>query len=284
MSYIHSFNDTTPPARFDGEAWTRAKAEEAEDAAGPWTEIYDEAIAVDASPQTPDPVDLSVDSTLERGWFRFRFEDANGDFSPYSVAVFSGDAGAGSDLVTVAEVREFLQKPVADTAQDEVIQAEISRASAVINRGWRKFRPAETAATKTFTFHGGHRLDLHPFVIRDLTSLTIAGNTIAADDRALRGTTADRFDGVYSWVRLWNTLPATVNQEDEVTIVGDWGYTSVPDDVKQACIVTVAEWMRRDVAAFSTTFSLDEDRVERPEAIPRAAKMMLRPYQRERQG
>jgi hypothetical protein len=37
----------------------------------------------------------------------------------------------------------------------------------------------------------------------------------------------------------------------------------------------VALWLRRDVSAFTTTYNLDESRVERPEALPSAVRAML---------
>jgi hypothetical protein len=52
----------------------------------------------------------------------------------------------------------------------------------------------------------------------------------------------------------------------------------VPPNVEQAAIITVATWLRRDVSAFSTTFDLDEQKVERPEALPSAVTRMLAPY------
>jgi hypothetical protein len=49
-------------------------------------------------------------------------------------------------------------------------------------------------------------------------------------------------------------------------------------DLTHACIVTVAIWLKRDVSAFSRTFNLDEQRTERPDALPSAVARMLAQY------
>ena len=50
--------------------------------------------------------------------------------------------------------------------------------------------------------------------------------------------------------------------------------------MKHCAIVTTAIWLRRDVAAFSSTFKLDEDRVERPEGLPSSVRATLASWRR----
>lgn len=100
MTYIHSFQDVTPPARYDGLPWVNARVEEAAAEAGPFTQIASLALPVDADPSTPNPVDLTVTTaTLERGWYRWRFDDAAGRLSPYTAPVFSPAADGTTTLV-----------------------------------------------------------------------------------------------------------------------------------------------------------------------------------------
>lgn len=89
MAYTHSFADVRPPARYDDPAdpWTHVRVEEGLTAAGPWTQIEELAIAPDPTPESPAPLDLTVTSAVESGWYRFRFRDASGDLSEYSTAV-----------------------------------------------------------------------------------------------------------------------------------------------------------------------------------------------------
>jgi len=74
--FTHSFENTTPPARFDDVPWTRVLVEQATpETPTTWTQIDDQAIAVDPTPATPNPVAITVTTaTLERAFFRFRFD------------------------------------------------------------------------------------------------------------------------------------------------------------------------------------------------------------------
>lgn len=87
----HSFEYTTPPARFDAIPWTRVLVEQAApETPSVWTEIDDQAIAVDLTPATPNPISLTVTTaTLERAFFRFRFDTTPSNPSTYSPAVLS---------------------------------------------------------------------------------------------------------------------------------------------------------------------------------------------------
>ena len=79
------------------------------------------------------------------------------------------------------------------------------------------------------------------------------------------------YDGVYQNIRFEQAFKS-------VTVVGDWGFPTVPEDVRQACITTVGIWARRDVQAFTQTFNMDEARLERPEALPSQVKGLLNQY------
>jgi len=86
----HSFTAVTPPARFDGVPWTTVSVEESALAAGPFTLVATLAVEVDATPDTPNPVNITVTTaTLASGFFRFRFADIVGNTSPYSSPVAS---------------------------------------------------------------------------------------------------------------------------------------------------------------------------------------------------
>lgn len=191
-------------------------------------------------------------------------------------------------LCDVDDVRGFLQKQTADTNQDQVVDGLIDAASRHIQNRYGKFAPQEDAAEKDFTFTGGNRLDLFPYFARDVTDVSFDSysstpSVLTASDYEWQLRPQNPLDGVYRWLRLpYSRLNGLL--EVNVTVTGDWGFEEVPADVKQACVITVAEWIRKDVAAFSTTYSIDQDRLDVPAAIPRAAMMLLQPYGREGQG
>lgn len=117
MSYMHSFTDVEPPVRYDAVAWASVHIEESSDNAT-WTEVDVQALAADPNPATPTPVNISVTSSLETGFFRFRFEDAGGTLSPYTGSVPSPGLAEASDLLpSIADVALRLRTRTVGTTQ-----------------------------------------------------------------------------------------------------------------------------------------------------------------------
>lgn len=190
------------------------------------------------------------------------------------------------DLCTLSDVRSFLQKTSGDTDQDAVISSLITRAStAILKDCQREFAPATASEARTFTYDGSGRLSLAPYDLRSASLVRIdtddaAPTTLASSQYRLWPLPA--VNGTYLTVLFDTTVGGTRNnwRDRLVEITGAWGFQSVPEDVKHAAVVTTAIWLRRDVAAFSSTFSLDEDRVERPEVLPSSVRGTLAPYRR----
>lgn len=190
-------------------------------------------------------------------------------------------------LTTLVNVRQMLLKPTADTAQDTLLENLINRASkAILNYTQREFAPVTASVARSFWYRGGSVLDLGPYDLRSLTLFQLDTETatpttlVAADYRLLP---EPSLGGTYQWIELPNfevvDKPGKPTAR-KATITGAWGFSAVPADVEHACLVTAAIWMRRDAAAFTTTFSLDEDRLERPEALPSGVKGLLNPWRR----
>lgn len=88
---VISLNDVTPPERSDTHPWTIARIEESALSTGPWTALPDIALnPLDPDPTNPITRDLtSVAATLDAGWYRVRFVDANGGVSGPSEAILN---------------------------------------------------------------------------------------------------------------------------------------------------------------------------------------------------
>lgn len=186
--------------------------------------------------------------------------------------------GSTADLTTVTAVREFLQKPGSDTSQDSVIANLISRASRAIltDIGIEGAPTAETS--HVFVYTGGARLNMAPYVAQSVDSVVMdsdgsSPSTLATDGWALRPKPPR--DGVYRYLRLPGAGYGESSTEREVTVTGVWGWPTVPHDVEHWCIVTVAEWLRLHVQAFSTVLNIDAQLLERPEALPSAVRAGL---------
>lgn len=196
--------------------------------------------------------------------------------------VEGADGAADYDLTSLEAVRAFLQKNSGATYQDEVLQDLITAASSLINTQVARFLPTEDAATKTFIWRGGP-LPLHPYFLRSVDTITYGttngadGSALSATDYRLRPMPAPQ--GVYRWLHFpgYLTYPSP-DSEVEVTVTGDWGFETIPADVQHWATVTVSIWLRKDVAAFSSTLRLEEDRLERPSMLPSAVEAGLARY------
>lgn len=193
---------------------------------------------------------------------------------------------ADYDLTTRTKVREFVQKGTAETGQDTIIDDLISRASkAIMAWAGREFAPATAAAARSFAYTGGGFLSLAPYDLRSASQIqfdtdTASPSTLVSTDYALRP--LNNPSATYQFLRVPSFTvtdkPGKIATERQVTVTGAWGFASVPPDVAHACILTVADWLRRDVAAFSRGFNVEAGQFEFPGAFPDAARAVLRLY------
>jgi hypothetical protein len=193
--------------------------------------------------------------------------------------------GAGA-LCTLEDVRSLMQMRDTDTEQDDIIEVLIAWASDEILRYTeRELAPAgSTPQTRRFEIDLDTRLlNLTPYDAQSVSAVVLDPDD---DDDELEATDwrlgpLPARDGVYRTLRL---LTAQGTGRVEVDITGVWGFPAVPDPVRKAAAITVVTWLRRDVSAFSTTFNLDEGRVERPEGLPSAVRATLCSYRIETIG
>lgn len=192
---------------------------------------------------------------------------------------------AAGDLCTRDQVRRFLVKPTGDTGQDTLIDDLIARASKLIaGHCEREFTPTADA-TRTFYYDGSGYLSLAPYDLRTVASITFdveageANTVLTAAEYRLFPLPAP--DGVFQSIRFQAYhAPGGTWPQRTIAIRGAWGFAAVPEDVQDAAIKTVAIWLRRDAAAFESTFRLDEERIEHPKALPSAVFDQLDEYRR----
>lgn len=188
------------------------------------------------------------------------------------------------DLCTRDQVRRFLVKSAADTAANDLIDELIPRASKLIaGHCEREFTPTADA-TRIFHYDGSGYLNLVPYDLRTVTSIrfdpdTAGPTTLTTEEFQLAPLPAA--DGVFQAIRFSPFRAPTGRWANrQVEIRGAWGFAAVPEDVQDAAIKTVAIWLRRDAAAFESTFSLDEERIEHPKSLPSAVYDALDNYRR----
>lgn len=156
MAQVITFEDYTPPARFDSLPWTQVRIEEAATATGTWATID----TINLSPLDTDPSDPAVRSfTTENAsdtpdlWYRVVFLDAASDESQPSTPI-QNSASTVAPYATVSELARILKirdPSAAQTAAMErvlltaagEIDSEIDLASTTELAGWQLSLAAE---------------------------------------------------------------------------------------------------------------------------------------------
>lgn len=194
-------------------------------------------------------------------------------------------APTSASLVELEEVRLAMELETGDRGLDTRIREAIVAASTAIMREvQRELAPATAAATRSFAVQGD-LVDLTPYDLRTATTVTFDVNgtptvLVAGDDYALLPIGGSEIGGTYTELRLAPSVFAASDVGPVVlSILGDWGMASVPADAREACIITVRSWLRRDLATYAQYG--DEGRPIVPTgfagyALPLAAKSMLR--------
>lgn len=198
------------------------------------------------------------------------------------------------DLCSLEDVRESLGTPTSDRTRDARILTLIPVASQEIMRAVeREFAPTVAATARTFQINRDFRqLDLKPYDLRTATTVKIhpeaSPTTLTANTDYVLGPIPAR-DGVYKWIRFsdllnWNSTLQRRFGYAQVEVTGDWGFASVPRDVREAAVLTVHTWLRRDVGAMDLEDLQTAQQLGMPlpgtYSIPAGAWKKLRPYQR----
>ena len=197
---------------------------------------------------------------------------------------------ATGDLTTLASVRELLRTPTAQTDADALLTTLIAQASAMIRMyTGREFASSTgtASATRIFQYFGGGLLVLDRSDLVSVTSVTIdtettAPLTLTADEDYYLMPVGGR-DGVYDSIELRGietdarAAGDLVKPWREVTIVGVWGFSAVPADVKLAANLTVAHIYRQLSSVPGNDLAGEGDRYG-PVALPSAAMFLLSPY------
>jgi hypothetical protein len=195
-------------------------------------------------------------------------------------------------LITLDYAKEYLKTRASDEGQDDLIIELINAASTEIhNLAGREFKPVgDNPQTRTFDVPaswGAWPPRSREFFVGDLASFTdVKVNGVSVSLGAVTGLPRNREE----WrpierLRLDNTIVLTPSITNygyaTVEVTGAWGFPVVPENIKQACRVTVASWAERDVRAFSEVFNSEEGAlVPLPDTLPRQAYRTIIRYQR----
>lgn len=197
---------------------------------------------------------------------------------------------ASIDLCALSDVRLAMETKVSDTALDNLISSLITVASRqIIDVAQREFAPPTGSATRRIDVTG-HHVDLCPYDLRNATLVQIDPDgspvtLVAHIDYELLPIGGDK-DGLYTRVRLSQFLSLLTAKmfafgHADLAVSGSWGYATVPEPVKDACVVAVRSWLRRDLS----TYAQIDAAGAQPQAygtykLPPASLSKIDPYRR----
>lgn len=224
------------------------------------------------------------------GWWHVIFPSGRTQDTPeFAISIVEHTPGSPY-IVELAEVRDALELKSADTSQDDPIRRLLPVVTRAIAQ-WtqREFTPT-SGATRRFRTDG-RLVILAPYDLRAATTVTFdpaSGPAVMTAPNDYRLQPTNRPDGVYTELRISDLFAIQTGTWvqfgfNEVEIVGDWGFASVPVDVREAAVIAVRSWLRRDTSTYAAVDA--EMRQLQPEAfgtykLPPASKAMLDPYKR----
>jgi len=157
------------------------------------------------------------------------------------------------DLTSLEALKRYLgrEEGISEPGEtsDDLLKELIAAASRLVTGfARREFVASEGEEERVFAHDGGLFLDLDPFDVREVASVSIirGGATTALETGAFGLRPLPSIDGVYQWLML-----ATDPGACEVKVKGKWGFEKVPADVATWVHVTIAEWVRGGVYAYT---------------------------------
>lgn len=167
------------------------------------------------------------------------------------------------DYVTTAELKDYTRIPGLDTVDDTTLAFAISAASRAIDRETnRQFGQVALAEERKYTARWDRRRNRWVVDIDDL--MTESGLTVSVDagtitDFTLQPINAEQVS--QPWTRIIVNQSSTirpVGDENGVAITALWGWTTVPDAIKQGTLLQASRIFSRRTSPFGVAGSPDQ--------------------------
>jgi len=120
--YVVTFEDFTPPPKFDGIAWNQIHIQESESASGPWVEIDVQTLSpLDSDPTEPMARAFTTDqATLPNGWYQVIFSDPAASTALPTVPIQNVPDETMPYLPTLADVGAIMRARTKTVDGDEI--------------------------------------------------------------------------------------------------------------------------------------------------------------------
>ncbi len=202
-------------------------------------------------------------------------------------------------LTTLGATREYVLRDVTDDSQDRKLIRLINAYSSAVERYTRReWLPQVTAAARKFQYDGSGFMSLEPYDLRTVTSAVMNTHYPTGYQETLIAGTASVVGNYWLNPRggtpqstyWWLELPLGVQLGSyEVTVTGNWGIGTVPDDVELAVWIAVDDAFKNptgfsggSVGGLEFT-ELAETTLEpdaRARNLPLESRALLSPYRR----
>jgi len=170
-------------------------------------------------------------------------------------------AASSTYYATVGELRDRMRDPndkldaglleasvrVASRAIDEWCRRRFWRNTSVSARVYSIFDPWEP----TFTYVDDIATQTGLIVKTDAAGAGTYSTTWASSDYALLPWNADRDGGAYSWNELIALngkefpVPLTTNPRPSIQVTATWGWSQIPEQVREACLLKATNYYKR---------------------------------------
>ena len=120
--YVVTFEDFTPPPKFDGIAWSEIHIQESSSSGGPWTEIDVQPLSpLDANPTEPMARAFTTDkATLPHGWYQVIFRDPAASVALPTVPIQNVPDETQPYLPTLADIGAIMRARTKTVNGDEI--------------------------------------------------------------------------------------------------------------------------------------------------------------------
>lgn len=198
-------------------------------------------------------------------------------------------------LTTVATVKEYLQRDVNDTSDENLITRLINVASERIEKHCdRHFEQA----TYTEKYRGNNRqlLRLNQYPVTAVASVTVSESAVDSGDYEILTEEGMLYnENLWTWSGYQAGLVGEdVGSKRNIEVQYTAGYVlpkdetdgppavvrTLPYDLEQACIMLVAYYIKTDIDHYSTVFAESGNAISRPTKMPPHVVELLKPYRR----
>lgn len=163
-----------------------------------------------------------------------------------------------TDYAGLADLKSYLGIP--DTADDTELSLAVTAASRAIDRSTNRYFGLDNPAVeRVYTWERDHLWNRESLLVNDIATtsgLVIENDGVAVTDYKLYPSNAEVDGRPYEMVVIGSGLSWSRDPE-AIAITAQFGWASVPDVVKQACLLQASRFFKRKESPYGVAGSPD---------------------------